>query len=657
MRIEENLENEFQFEQFIAGVLLRFDSIDNVDMFLLLLDFNSKSGMSKSSDRNSLPNLFDYVTREKNGIYKINDSLSLDSVIEVDGEKITLRDYFTKISSGAIYDYFMNLDIDEYKMKKDKILSHNKNLVANNANVLLISDRQEDYDEMVKYGFKNIDYFKSIIRADRYFEEHPEELEKYHIILEGNHNVTRCCLDGHVKLSQTLGDLAYRKRIIHGCMHVYKTCYDEICASILLEDYRNNRNWKEKESSYSELYDKIVENAMINDVFSKVSVDSKFIAHEDYINPERLSLPSKKADLKILYLGKSVMDDQVKNIYDTLGINIDFYEDNNAGLGRHVKENLGNYDIIIVSESYSGNILGMNIESTEQCKDTGRELTLLVTYDTNDINESSRDIVYGVGSHVTLSYIFGGNYSDNSAYSKKKFKTIIDDVDLGDVDVTESWKEYHKTEYSNMKTILESAINIYNDYIQKIEKGKIEDLDLRDANSFELEYSEMLEKEKAKLDAELVPIDVFDKIKFYVLEYFLNIDRGLIDSPPEGLRIYETDDGITVENVYNNRVLCTVKFEREHRYKDMRVFDVQTLSNKGKLLPPQTVGVYTRFYENKEGTPNRPDEKQLDALFALQKKIRNNLKPVIDEAYEKRRRQHEQEEAKWSYKKKKRKTN
>ena len=50
----------------------------------------------------------------------------------------------------------------------------------NNANVLLISERQEEYDELVKYGFKNIDYFKSLVIADKYFKLHPERLYKYH---------------------------------------------------------------------------------------------------------------------------------------------------------------------------------------------------------------------------------------------------------------------------------------------------------------------------------------------------------------------------------------------------------------------------------------------------------------------------------------------
>ena len=52
-----------------------------------------------------------------------------------------------------------------------------------------------------------MDYFKSIIRADQYFSKHPEELEKYHIILKGNQNVQRCCFDGDVELDRKVWNL------------------------------------------------------------------------------------------------------------------------------------------------------------------------------------------------------------------------------------------------------------------------------------------------------------------------------------------------------------------------------------------------------------------------------------------------------------------
>src|SRR5699024_756738 len=112
-------------------------------------------------------------------------------------------------------------DIEKYKIEKEKTLKDNKEKVLNEANVLLISDIQDDYDELVKYGFKNVDYFKSIIRADSYFAEHPEELEKYHIILKGNQNVQHCCFEGDDELDRTINRLRDKKHILKSSLHRY----------------------------------------------------------------------------------------------------------------------------------------------------------------------------------------------------------------------------------------------------------------------------------------------------------------------------------------------------------------------------------------------------------------------------------------------------
>ena len=56
-----------------------------------------------------------------------------------------------------------------------------KQKILYEANVLLISDAEYEYKEFADYGFKNIDQIKSVVRAGKYFDEYPEQLEKYHI--------------------------------------------------------------------------------------------------------------------------------------------------------------------------------------------------------------------------------------------------------------------------------------------------------------------------------------------------------------------------------------------------------------------------------------------------------------------------------------------
>lgn len=117
----------------------------------------------------------------------------------------------------------------------------------------------------------------------------------------------------------------------------------------------------------------------------------------------------------------------------------------------------------------------------------------------------------------------------------------------------------------------------------------------------------------------------------------------MINQIPEGLKIIEDKDGIKVENIYQGRTLCAIVFPKEYKHEDLRIFQIQTLSKKGKLSSPQTIGVYTNKYENLESIPDRPDEKQASALLSIEKKINVALRPLNEEAWKKQLEQETQE--------------
>ena len=48
--------------------------------------------------------------------------------------------------------------------------------------VLLISDDDEQYGSLRQYGFENVDRFRSVAIANKYFEEHPKQLKKYSLV-------------------------------------------------------------------------------------------------------------------------------------------------------------------------------------------------------------------------------------------------------------------------------------------------------------------------------------------------------------------------------------------------------------------------------------------------------------------------------------------
>ena len=615
------------YESFIAGALLNFETLDNVDFSLLVEDFEKKTNIELiglwSYSRN---NLGTYIVTLANGTVKLRDGISLDYIIEE--EKCTLRDKLLAIAGNTVNNYFSSLEIETFKQEKEKALLENKDKVLSTANVLLVSDVQDDYDELVKYGFKNVDYFKSIIRADQYFSKHPKELEKYHIILKGNQNVQHCCFDGDVELDRKFSDLRDRKHILKSPLDRYDYS-DHMELVSYLNDSINHRSWDTKEQSYTDIFDRIVENTLINHTLEKVGLkDNKFAPIQDYINPNRLPLPTKKSELKILYLDSISVCEYADRIASELGLNIDFKKDNNCSLGRYVKRNLGKYDIIIVTDTYSGNLLGMNHESTEQCKDTGRELTLFI---------SQKDFYWGVDGDladgIKLGYVFGGNYAPDSKYHSKEIRILRQPIEVGQKN--EYWTKYSQSEYSQMKGIIEASVNFYNQALLQNGKSPINDLDFKTADELDQDYVNAYENKKAIREAELAPIRAFDGIRYAVSSYLRYTKEGLISQLPEGLRITESKNGIKVENIYQERTYCSITFPKEYKQENLRIFEIQTLSKKGNLSAPETIGVYTSNYDNLESIPNRPSEKQATALSSIDKKINVALQPLNDEAWHK----------------------
>jgi len=627
MKINKKVEakDEISYEQFIAGAFLKFEKIDNVDFSLLVKDFQEKTNTEiRGLWYYSLNNLGKYIKTLKNGTIKLRDGITLDYLIEEDN--CTLRDKLLEVAGNIVNNYFSGVEVEKFKQDKERLLLENKDKVLNKANILLVSDIQDDYDELVKYGFKNVDYFKSIIRADKYFAEHPKELEKYHIILKGNQNVQRCCFEGNVELDRKFDELREKKHILEPslCRYDYS---DHMELVSYLGDRINHRGWDTHEQSYTDIFDRIVENTLINHTLEKVGLkDEKFIPIQDHINRNRLPLPTRKSDLKILYLDSIRVSKFADRIAKELGLNVEFKEDNNCSLGRYVKSNLGKYDIIIATRLYSGNLLSMNHESTEQCKDTGKELTLLVTQD---------DIYWGVDKDladgINLGYVYGGNFASDYERHNKEIRILRQPIDVEAKE--EYWKKLSQSEYSQMKGILEASVNFYNQALLKSKNASISDLDFKTAEDLDQDYVNAYENKKAIREAELAPIRLFDNIRYSVISYLNNIRKGLINQTPQGLRITEGEKGIKLENIYEGRTLCAIIFPKEYKKDNLRILEIQTLSKKGNLSNPQTIGLYTSEYENLESIPNRPDEKQNNALASIEKKVNVSLKPLNDEAW------------------------
>ncbi len=608
------------YEQFIAGAIAKFKSLNNLDFSLLVRDFEEKTNTQISGFIHFYPNsIGKYVVSLKDGTIKLWKGISLDDFIKEKNQ--ILRDILLDIAGDIVKSYFDNLDIETYLSKKEKALEENKKDVLNTANVLLISDIQEDYDELIKYGFKNVDYFKSIIRADQYFAKHPQELKKYHIIIKGHLATQRGFFDGDLEFNEKCSEL---KRGIQTTL-IRIDYSDHLSLNTILHDRINHRDWDVREISYANMYGRIVENVLINRTLEEFGTVKDFVPIQEFINPNRLPLPTQKSDLKILFLDSIRVKTFDNQIAKELGLKIYFKEDNNSSLGKYVVNNLGKYDIIIASDAYSRSLLYMNNESTEQCKDTGKELTLLVTYD--DVYSDVDNDLAGV---IQFNFSFGGNLAPDYESHNKRFKILNQPVEVETKD--EYWKKWYQAHYAQTKGIIEASVCYYNQALIQNDKQPISDLDFKTADELTQEYEEIFENKKAIREAELAPIRAFDNIINIVFRFLSNLNKGLITRTPEGLKITRRNDSIKVEITYNGKSVGAIVFSINDEHENLRIFEIQTLSKKGSLTPPQRVALYTSEYEGLENIPNRPNEIQANLLSSIQKKVNYSLLPLNQEA-------------------------
>ena len=611
---EQKKDNEIDFIQIIAGILLNFEEFDEIDVSFIAENF-----FGVKYDLIDWRRFFEVDNNliiSKNGKIKLKEGYTLNSFLE--NENRTLKDKFLEMAGDKVRAYFNSFDIEEYKKKKSEIIAQKKQSLLENANVLLISDVQEDYEALKEYGFKNVDYFKSIIRADNYFSRNPNQLNKYDIVLKGNQNVQKCCFHSEVELDNILTELHRdNDASIRANLYHYNLSEDHSEISIYVNCHKTLTNYYDV-NSYSQALDGLVKTSIIGMIDNK-RLKKTFAPIKDYVNPNRLPIPTKKSNLKILCLVPYLDKKSFEEINKELGLDITFKEDDNNGLGLYIKNNLGNYDIIIASDLYSGNILLMNEESTEQCKDSGRDLTLLLTYDVS--NNFDYDNHEKFGTYMELRYICGGNLSEEDKVKFVVFNKLTN---------SSSNVKYYSKE--TIQTVIEQAINLYNQKLDRIGKKKLIDCKFKSSEEYNQEYLQFQTQKRQKEVQRLEQFAAFESLKNNIFNYIKYKKLGLISGNLEGLKLKETQEEIYLEVIHEGRILCSIAFPKEESNSNLRIFSIQTLSNKGNLSKPEIVGLYKEKCESLKTYPKQPDENQMKIIIAVKKKVESMTKSLKEEA-------------------------
>lgn len=619
------------YEKVLAGAFLKFEKLDNMDIHLLCKDILSKLNNDNYwCYSSSLPNIWRFIKKETSGTLNLRDEFTLDSIIDYeylledknDCEKnieqyyyegITLKQIFERFcDEDIIKKHFDDLDVNKYYEEKEKFLKKQKEEILNNANVLLISDDDEEYNNIKSFGFKKVDWFKSSVVADNYFKKNKKVLNKYHILIEGSQPY----LDVKYEFKNKLNENGNIVRSWYYRCTVNNRPGEHFSGDF--SDELTYYGWKVLSPNYNDILNGVVTVSIMKEVLSKI--DKKYLNAkpiEITKNLSRLPLPSKKQDIKIFCLRGYIDFNHVISASKSLGLNVTFIEDSDSK--KYIDRHMGDYDIIIASDSYSSKILNLKKEAIEQCKETGRKLALFMTYESSGAYYCDEN----------------GDWSFGKFGQELKLKHILIDESLKDNDIKENSFYVingNDADKNIMKAIIESTVNIYNDELKRINGVGIKDIDFKTSDEYDKEYKVVLDNENKRIENILKPIKNINNMLSTVHNYLAY--KKWLDKEDNNFKINKREDGlITIEEIVCGKPVArlTLIDKNSDTFRDFIFsYEDENHSIKDKIR----YGFYTSKHNGELCMPEKPDEYTLKRLNDFKEKIDRILKPLNSKAFD-----------------------
>lgn len=472
--------------------------------------------------------------------------------------------------------------------------------INNKMNTLLVSEKDSDYETLVKYGFENVTYFKSPIIALEYFWEHPEMKEQYELIICSDTMADKTCFE-YPRFTHKITDLFKNP----DCHIFYKWDYDawfEYIGEMCLK-----RNFL---YTLEDILDKYFDETKTKESNKKFK--------QAVLKEKGMTLPKKIENIKVLFLqgGYSYRPETNAQVLNDIGIKtFALTDDCNPGLQRNAIPYLGYYDIIIADMIYSRELFNLEKEVLEQNKHRDNGLTMLVC---NNVDG------YGENFHVAFECSFVSNNHDNLPKKEKNYFNIFSQNE-----------EYTPNEY-----FLRTVIRRYIDELNKINDVQIDTTnlpsveDMIERRKIEAEERErkFWEAEKQKEEEEK-PLRTIEHIRTYAKKY-LNLRRKGIYLPLEGLEITEKNNYITVYFTIQNKKMCAISFSKNvSSYDDtIKLFAIQTISKKGNLSDPTELAVYLSDWDNNSEIPRKPTDEEWSKIEGIKKRVDKILVPLVDES-------------------------
>lgn len=454
------------------------------------------------------------------------------------------------------------------------------------ANVLLLSDESFEYQTLKNAGYKNVFWFKSILRAYEYFKAREEELEKFDIILMGSSSLTN--IEDYKFKSIFYRAINGEKSVPYMCF--FSSFYEK--QDELKEFYISHpdltRNGVSKEHFLSVLRDSIPEELR----GEKIELPE--------IEEKKIELPKTRADVKVLFMGYLINEELVKQFFEEAGFtSYEFIRSGNFTLRDNV-ERFADYDLIVADLGFNGNLTSLGDEFQDYMKDKGKSIYLAV-------------------------YNFDHKKDCLSHYYVKGLPT--------ENPQNETFVEFDSVDDENnaLKDIMGIVINMYTTYNKNIGDGGYPDKEELEAK-YKRQSAELLEKNKKAFDN-------MEKVKYirlmlakYCRFYCKDQKFGRMLSNLNGLKVKELQDGASVAFLVENKEAVRITFndnENTDNKGSCLHFHLEYLMENGKGMRSPIKRTCTSSY-CADNAADYPSDEEMRKVNVVYNRIKQNLQPIID---------------------------
>lgn len=464
------------------------------------------------------------------------------------------------------------------------------------ANILLLSDKEREYQTLVDAGYKNVFWFKSSLRAYEYFKNREDELKKFDVILMGSRtvdyfnaqkynqpftNVTFNSCDVE-KLSFFTGNTMEDKRLLFFVSHP------------------NVSSLGVPEEEFLGVLDVTIPNELKGEVIEMPEVESK-----DAL------LPESREDVKVLYIGFENNNEAVEKVFKESGLtNYQFIGKADFTLDDSV-ESLSDYDLVVVDNKCNSKLSLMGNEFQDYMKDKGKSIYFVCYHS------------FYQGEGINKFYLNGFSTENVSNKKRLMFSSM-------------------ETEEDSLRDLMGLVINTYCSYNNNFGDGGYPGV-------LELDGICAKKYEKACEEARLVAEHIYElaTIQRYLLDYRELISDGInnyalagqkteviqhgVRITFEGLSVDIFEEGLSIAFLVGKREASRLTFKDVDLKNDesFEQFYMEYLSEKGKTSP-QMARRYYEYYDPSLKIENLASEEEMKKVSAIYTRMCSVLVPIID---------------------------